>query len=424
MNKYLNEAIIGNKNMLATFTEKGELQRLYFPCKDHKQYIDFFHTGVKINTSDLIYLHDDINNVYKQYYDTDTNVLNTEVVNTYFNLQMLQTDFILIKENVLVKKYLFINESTIDLDTKFYIHSGLLTDQNNMVGTKIVEGGMLQYAHDFSVSTFAKGYEIEKHQINGSKNTIKRGEIQDKDYIGMSADCSISYNLGVIKPGEKKEICICILVGENTNISDLEDEIERIKRIDFAKEYASVKSYWIKYVKTHNGLNLKEPQNSYDEKIYEIYKRSILLFPLLTNQETGGVIASPEIDEERTRCGRYAYCWPRDAVFITKAMDILNMDKETEKFYKIFCKKTQSKNGMWEQRFYTDCKLAPAWGYQVDETASVVYGVYEHYLTTKNEKFLKDTLPMCEKAISFLKHYVKDWLNLDEEEGLNKDKVK
>lgn len=50
MNKYLNEAIIGNKNMLATFTEKGELQRLYFPCKDHKQYIDFFHTGVKINT--------------------------------------------------------------------------------------------------------------------------------------------------------------------------------------------------------------------------------------------------------------------------------------------------------------------------------------------------------------------------------------
>ena len=36
------------------------------------------------------------------------------------------------------------------------------------------------------------------------------------------------------------------------------------------------------------------------------------------------------------------------------------------------------------------------------------------------EKFLKDTLPMCEKAISFLKHYVKDWLDLDAEEILNK----
>ena len=96
-NKYLNEAIIGNKNMLATFTGKGELQRLCFPNKEIKQYINFFHTGVKINQSDLIYLHDDINNVYKQYYDTDTNILNTEVTNTYFNLKILQTDYMLMK---------------------------------------------------------------------------------------------------------------------------------------------------------------------------------------------------------------------------------------------------------------------------------------------------------------------------------------
>ena len=410
MNKYLNEAIIGNKNMLATFTEKGELQRLYFPCKDHKQYIDFFHTGVKINTSDLIYLHDDINNIYKQYYDTDTNVLNTEVVNTYFNLHMLQTDFILMKENVLVKKYLFINESTIDLDTKFYIHSGLLTDQNNMVCSKIVDGGMLQYAHDFAVSIFAKNKDVIKHQINGSKETIKRAEIYDKDYIGMSKDASMAYEIGMIKPGEKKELQICITIDENKNISDIEDEIERIKRIDFEKEYLDTKAYWRKYVKKHNGLKIKEPQNSYDERIYEIYKRSILLFPLLTNPETGGIIASPEIDENFTKCGRYAYCWPRDAVFITKAMDILKMGKETEKFYKVFCRKTQSKNGMWEQRFYTDCKLAPCWGYQVDETASVIFGVYEHYKYSKSEQFLKDNLQMCEKAVDFLKRYFTDIL--------------
>ena len=56
----------------------------------------------------------------------------------------------------------------------------------------------------------------------------------------------------------------------------------------------------------------------------------------------------------------------------------LGMDKEVEKFYKNFCQMTQSKNGMWEQRFYTDGTLAPAWGYQIDETASVIYGVYDY----------------------------------------------
>ena len=423
MDKYLNEAIIGNKQMLATFTSKGELQRLYFPSKDNRQYINFFHTGVKINNSDLIYLHDDINNVYKQYYDTDTNVLNTEVTNTYFNLKMVQTDYVLIKENVLVKRYIFLNDGKIDLDTKFFIHSELLSDRNNLVSCKVIDEGMLQYAHDFSLSTFAKGYKVSNHQINGSKETIKRGEIQDKDYIGMSKDSSICYDLGTIKPQEKKTLDICILVDDNRNVSAMEDEVDRITKIDLNKEYNETKSYWRKYVKSHNGLNLKEPKNSYEEKVFEIYKRSILLFPLLTNTETGGMVAAPEVDENFTNCGRYAYCWPRDAVFITKAMDILKMDKETEKFYKVFCKKTQSKNGMWEQRFFTDGKLAPCWGYQIDETASVVFGVYEHYKYTKSEKFLKDNLKMCERAIDFLKKYVKDWLGIEGKEERDKDKV-
>ena len=422
-NKYFNEAMIGNKNILATFTGKGEMQRIYFPNKDSRQYIDYFHTGVKINSSDLIYLHDDINNVYKQYYDADTNILNTEVTNTYFNLKILQTDYVMIKENVLVKKYMFLNDGKIDLETSFYIHSELLSDYNNHVSCKMIDGGMMQYAHDFTFLTFAKGQKVSKHQINGSKDTIKRGEIYDKDYIGMSNDSSVCYDLGVIRPQEKKTLEICITIGENKNISEIEKEMERIKKIDFNKEYTNTKAYWRKYVKTHNGLNLKEPENSYEEKIQDIYKRSILLFPLLTNPETGGIIASAEVDENFTQCGRYAYCWPRDAVFMTKAMDILKMEKETDKFYKVFCKKTQSKNGMWEQRFFTDGKLAPAWGYQIDETASVVYGVYEHYQYTKSEKFLKDNLPMCEKAIDFLKRYVKDWLNIEGKDEHDKDRV-
>lgn len=422
-NKYFNEAMIGNKNMLVTYTGKGEIQRIYFPNKDSRQYLDYFHTGVKVNNSDLIYLHEDVNNVYKQYYDTDTNILNTEITNTYFNLKIIQTDYIMIKENVLVKKYIFLNDGKIDLDTSFYIHSELLSDYNNQVGCMMMDTGMMQYAHDFSFSTFAKSYKVSKHQINGSRDTIKRGEIYDKDYIGMSKDTSICYDLGVIKPQEKKTLEICVLIGENKNISEMEEEVERIKKIDLNKEYANTKAYWRKYIKTHNGLNLKEPENSYEEKICDIYKRSILLFPILTNAETGGIIASAEIDENFTQCGRYAYCWTRDAVFITKALDILKMEKDTEKFYKVFCKKTQSKNGMWEQRFYTDGKLAPCWGYQVDETASVVYGVYEHYQYTKSEKFLKDNFQMCEKAVDFLKRYVKDWLVIEGIDEHDKDKV-
>lgn len=409
MEKYLNEAIIGNKNVLATFTEKGELQRLYFPGRSIRQYIDFNHIGVKINDSDLIYLHDDINNVYKQYYDVNTNILNTEITNTYFELKILQTDFVPIKENVLVRRYTLINENSIDLNIKFLIHQGILSDTNNFVGCTEIDNGMVQYAHDFMISTFSKEQKTLSHQIHGSWNNIKSGEIWDKDYIGMSNESSISYDMEIIKPGEKKQIDICILLEPQPKImTDFEAEIERIRRIDFNSEYTKTKAYWRKYVKSYDKLNMKEPKNSYEEKLADIYYRSILLFPLLTNSETGGIIASAEIDENFTKCGRYAYTWPRDAVFITRAMDILGMNAEVDKFYKVFCKQTQSKNGMWEQRFFSDGKLAPCWGYQIDETASVVYGVYSHYQYTKDDKFLKETLQMCEKAVDFLKRYVND----------------
>ena len=80
--KFYNDGIIGNRTMTVSFSKKGELLRLFYPSTDYKQFIEKLYTGVKVNDSALIYLHDDINNVYKQYYDTDTNVLNTEITNT------------------------------------------------------------------------------------------------------------------------------------------------------------------------------------------------------------------------------------------------------------------------------------------------------------------------------------------------------
>lgn len=399
MEKYCNDAIIGNKNLIASYTKNGELLRMYYPTTDFRQYFEFFHTGVKINDSRLIYLHNDINNIYEQYYTEETNILNTDITNTYFNLRIVQTDFVPIEKDVLIKKYKFINSNNINLSVKFLIHSKLLTDDNNDISGYFKDNCLVQYGHDFSVFITSKE-KIENVQINNSANNIETGIIGGKDYIGMSKDSSISYNIGKLKPGEEKEIDVYIYVEKKVK------EHKDLNKIDAKNEYEKTKDYWMKYLKEHNTLKLKKPLNKYEEKIKQIYERTILLFPLLINHETGGISAGVEVDETKRKCGRYSYCWPRDAIFITEAFDILKMEKETEKFYKVFCKQTQEQNGMWEQRFYTDGNLAPCWGYQIDETASVVYGIYSHYKKTKNKNFLKENLKMCEKAISYLKIYL------------------
>ncbi len=409
MKTYLNDAIIGNKELKVGLTERGEIVRICYPNIDFREFIEFLHVGIKINDSNLIYLHNDVNNIYTQHYIEDTNVLKTEIKNTYFNLKMVQTDFVIATNNVIVRKYTFINEHDIPLDIKFLVHSKMTSDNNNFASTKIIKNGMLQYSHGYNMACISNDVKLDSYKIHGVEETILSGVLQDKDYIGMSASAAVSYEIGTLKPNEAKEFSICIFVCDNkekNKIEEIEEQIDKIKKIDIEKELQNTKKYWKKYLKSHSVLTLEG--NPYKEMIKKVYNRTILLFPLLTNSTTGGMSAAMEIDEEFSKCGRYAYCWPRDAIYITKALDLLKMEKETEKFYKVFCKNTQSKNGMWEQRFFSDCTLAPCWGYQIDETASIVYGIYDHYTRTKEEKFLKDNLKMAEKAVKFLEQYVED----------------
>lgn len=406
--KYFNDAIIGNKEMTVSFSKTGELLRLFNQAPDYKQFFEFFHIGIKVNDSANIYLHNDVNNNYKQYYIDGTNVLVTEIVNTYFNLKVTQIDFVLLKENILIRRYKFENKNNINLDLKFSVYSKLFTNINNDACGLVKNDTLLQYTHDYTVCTFAKE-DISSFQINNSSESFMGGVVEGKDYIGMSPDSSIAYNLGVLKPGEETIFNLYIHVNNNQEknlLNDLDIEIERFRKIDLKKELEDTKKYWRKFLKDHSNIDFKN-----DDKMKRIYDRTILLFPLLINDVTGGISAGVESDEYKTKCGRYSYCWPRDAAFITEAFDEINMTKETDKFYKSFCKMTQSRDGGWEQRFYTDGRLAPCWGYQIDETASVVFGVYRHYEKTKNIKFLKDTIKMCENAIDFIDKYVKDILD-------------
>ncbi len=417
--KYLNEAIIGNQNLVVSFSKKGELLRLFYPTRDYRQFVDTFYTGIKVNDSNNIYLHDDINNVYNQYYSENTNVLNTKIENTYFKVDILQTDFVSIKQDVIIKKYIITNNNSIDLNINFLIYSKLLSSFNNMVGTRVVGGNnsedniFMQYSHNYAISIFSKTPMLG-YRLNNSAEDVKSGVLQDKDYEAMQNDSAVSFDLGTFKSGETKEFEVFININNNRSdtysFDDVKKNIEKIKKIDVDSELQQTKKYWRKYVKEHDGLKILTENEinlkNITEEMKRIYTRSILLFPLLLNNKTGGISAALEVDEEKDKCGRYSYCWPRDAVFINKALTLLKMDKEVERFYTVFSKNTQSKNGMWEQRFYTDGKLAPCWGYQIDETAAVVYGVYAYYHNAKNKEFLKNTIKMCEKAIEFLESYV------------------
>ena len=257
--KYLNDAIIGNRKMIASLSEKGELLRLSYPTADYRQFIDYYETGVKINDSALIRLHNDINNVYNQYYSTDTNVLNTEIENTYFKLNMKQEDFIPMKKDVLIRRYTFTNYNKIDLDVKFLIESKLFSNLNNMVGTRICDNAMIQYSHDFAMTTFSN-MPIYSYQLNNVDETISSGVIKDKDYIAMSNHSAIAYDVGVLRPGESKEFNVYIYINKNYKVDVLDDLIKEYNLYDYDKlteEFPQLNEL-VQTVDTEPGDTLKD----------------------------------------------------------------------------------------------------------------------------------------------------------------------
>lgn len=170
-NKYYNEAVVGNEKLKVTYTRNGELLRLIYGTIDFKQFIETYHVGLKVNDSALIYLHEDINNSYSQEYIEDTNILVTNIYNSYFKLKVVQKDFVPLKDNVLVKEYTLINENNIDLNVDLLAYSKAYTNLNNDTCGYVKNDILIQYNHDYSICTFSKN-KISSVQINGSKETF------------------------------------------------------------------------------------------------------------------------------------------------------------------------------------------------------------------------------------------------------------
>ena len=83
------------------------------------------------------------------------------------------------------------------------------------------------------------------------------------------------------------------------------------------------------------------------------------------------------------------------------ALDEAGLFKESEKFYD-WALKTQDSEGFWHQRYHMNGNLAPSIGIQIDETGSIIFGMWQHFLHVKSMHFLEKVWPYVYKAAKFL----------------------
>lgn len=126
-----------------------------------------------------------------------------------------------------------------------------------------------------------------------------------------------------------------------------------------------------------------------DERLNALWNRSLLVSALHIDQASGSILAG-------MHNGAYPFVWPRDGIYAAMTFARTGHTNESYRFYK-WLRDTASRDtdsgigdkGFFYQKYTTDgyrIWTAP----QVDETASVPWGLWQHYLITGHGGFLND----------------------------------
>lgn len=407
---YLVDAIIGNSSMLASMGRTGRMYRLWWPNIDTPQHVDAMRTGLQLEDGRITWFDGEEDGwKHECSYLDRSNVLRVTAKASNEPVAVDSLHFAVPDSNLLVRQYTFTNTGNQSVSFNFLLHSSFIISENGLYNTTMFNSDADALIHFRSGYFFAvsSANVCAKYQAGLSWEQAQSGELNG-NRIDMRPDGAMSWAIRELAAGASVTIPVYIAAGRNEEQALEELTEARSKTSDQLATLTN--EYWNNFVQNAAPCPIDRPD------IKEVYERSILMFKLMSDEKTGSIIAAPEFDEQFSRCGGYSYCWGRDAAFITTALDKAGLSELSDRFY-AWTLTAQSPDGSWQQRHYHDGGVAPSWGLQIDEGASILWGMWQHYIEKQDLGFAKLVWPAVERGAAFLLSFI------DEESGLPKPSI-
>lgn len=394
--------VVGNSRMLASVLGNGELYRLFWPHIDSKQHIGRFWVGLRETDhhgSPTLWLHDH-SWLAKQSYYPETNILVTDLNSEHSSLKVRQTDFVLPLTDILVRRYNISNNSGHASKLTLVVYCSFLIDESELYDTMYVnfeQKALIQFRRDTYIGFTVPGYSLAGYQCgrrdtsSDPRQAVEHGEFWGSDSNLRGGAGAIGWHLGVVGPGEIKDIALYLGIGNG------ESELIRLLN-EAAAEPPGLREentahFWQGWLRQGHHYECSTGE--------EMYARSLLAMKLMSDRQTGASIAAPEFDPYYTQCGGYGYCWPRDGMYVALAFDEAGFHTEARDFYR-FASRVQNVDGSWHQRYFMDGSQAPTWGQQIDQVGAVLWGYRHHYELTEDPGFLDEIWPSLELGANYL----------------------
>lgn len=375
---YRPAAILGNGSLLATVSERGEIERLFWPNVDHGQHLGELRLGLE--SPDGISWLDEEPADWEQSYVEGASVLVTTVRLDDATVEV--TDLVTPGEPVLARGVRFSRGARLVVR----IVPSLDGDARNVAGYVDPASGALVFyergvalaitlGSPSSVATLREGnggaasadVVVHRAPVEGSL----AAEIGESDIALVVAAFGATPAEAIARLARPAAVGFDVLVSE---------------RLAYDRE----------------AVALAEPSVAEPVAVDDLYGRSLLVLEQLTDRQTGATIAAPEFDPDFTQSGGYGFVWPRDLAYNVLSLLAAGRGDLARPALRWLARE-QAPEGLWLQRYWTDGSLAPSWGlHQLDETGVVVFAYEAAWRALGDAALDRELWPSARAAGDFL----------------------
>jgi oligosaccharide amylase len=416
---------IGNGSLLVGLDYRGQVRDLYFPHVGEANHVsgasgNFVHRiGVFVEGAMSWLDNDDWEITIGA--DPDTSIGNMVAINKKLAVTIKTRDAVHNEQNVFVRNFIIINNGTIEREIKLFLSQQFRIFESRRGDTAYFDPRVKAIVHYKGKATFLVNatingkqfteYNIGLFGIEGKEGTYMDAVdgVLEKNPIEHGSVDSVIGLIATIAPGKEAKAYYWVVCADtipavhNLDKYVIDEEPERL--------IATTEAYWTAWLE-------KEPRNLsiLPPELITLYKRSLVIMRVHADND-GGIIASSDTDMLHHGRDTYSYVWPRDGAAIAEALDISGYHDVATKFFK-FITDCLEPGGYLMHKYRTDGVLGSSWHpwmqngvphlpIQEDETASIVYALWQHYERCRDLEFIESLYnPFIEPAAKFMCEYI------------------
>ncbi|MFW6210140.1 MAG: glycoside hydrolase family 15 protein [Patescibacteria group bacterium] len=425
---------IGNGHLLVGLDNRGQVRDLYFPFVGEANHV----SGASGNYVHRIGVHVDGQTSWLDEstwrvtatMKSDSAVGNLFAENPSLGVRITSTDAVHNEKNIFLRYFTVENLRSESRTIKLFISQQFRIFESRRGDTGYFDprvNAIVHYKGDAAILVNLRSgkrvfddYNIGLFGIEGKEGTYfdaNDGVLEKNPIEHGSVDSivGISFSLAGRSSAAAHYWIVC-----GTSVPEVHTLDELVLQEGPERLIASTEAYWQAWL-TQEQVDLSWLPST----LQELYNRSLLIMRVHADNG-GGIIASSDTDMLHHGRDTYSYVWPRDAAIIAHAFSVAGHNDTARRFYQ-FITKCIEPNGYLMHKYRSDGALGSSWHpwiidgeprlpIQEDETASIVYFLWEFYERSRDIEFVESIYnPFIEPATEFMCEYIESITGLPQD---------